>query len=289
MAKRYSFYEGEIVRAFFVPGMRELRMKKHDFWEIGYVYEGGGTLHSGGSAENINPGEFVIIQPDTEYDITSPPKNEGALLWMCSCIFKREYAESIFNAYTDIAGGDYVLYKRLIGEKNICIHLRDNNVSNIRGLLWVIANEYAHFTTGSETVIHHSLTDLLVCASRIYENNGNKNALQIGGGDIKELVRYLQTHFSYHITLEHLAERMHISREYLARSFKQRTGKTIFETLTEIRLKTAMDMLRSPQKHPIGDIAEYCGYSSIGNFQKAFKKMTGISPREYRNRYGNFK
>ena len=75
---------------------------------------------------------------------------------------------------------------------------------------------------------------------------------------------------------------MHLSREYLSRYFKRYTGKNISETLLEVRMYHAKEMLITTT-HAVDDIGLYCGYTSSSNFQKAFKKYTGMSPREFRN------
>lgn len=99
--------------------------------------------------------------------------------------------------------------------------------------------------------------------------------------EIDELAKYIRANFSYNLSLDFLAQHMHLSREYLSRYFKKHMGKTISEYLLEVRIEKAKQMLRT-SSYSISDICEHCGYTSVGNFQKAFKKVTSVSPSAYR-------
>lgn len=89
------------------------------------------------------------------------------------------------------------------------------------------------------------------------------------------------SNFGSNLTLDFLAEYVHLSPEYLSRYFKKHTGKNLSKFITETRIKKAKYMLRTDDQ-PIHEIAEYCGYTSISNFEKAFKKLTGMTAGEYR-------
>lgn len=75
-----------------------------------------------------------------------------------------------------------------------------------------------------------------------------------------------------------------MSREYLSRKFKSYTGTDISDFIAEIRIERAKQLLRS-STHSITDISSYCGYTSLGNFQMFFKKLTGFTPSEYRKKH----
>ena len=73
---------------------------------------------------------------------------------------------------------------------------------------------------------------------------------------------------------------MHLSRAYIARIFKKRTGMTVIEYLNIYRLDQAERFLKSGKS--ITEAAYLSGFSDLSNFSKKFKNHTGISPGKYK-------
>lgn len=277
------FDENENIRAFFCRAHSEKNMHSHEFWEIGYIYEGIGKHHTNEGSKTIKAGEFILIKPGARHSVTAPQK--GAPTRVCNCLFTQNYFEMLIQEYWNVSGlADYTLHDMLLGSEPFCLHLSDDNAKNVKHLMWLIAHEYNHFTVGSELIIKTAMLDLLVIITRLYEYSIKKAAPTVSRNDeIDRLMKYMRSNFGYKLTLGFLAEQVHLSREYLARYFKQYTGKTVLEFLTEIRISKAKEMLRT-SSHSVEDIGAYCGYPSVSNFQKAFKKATGLSPSGYRKK-----
>lgn len=96
---------------------------------------------------------------------------------------------------------------------------------------------------------------------------------------------YIQLHLAEKIKLETLAEQVNYSVNYLSRKFRQETGKTVMEYIAEHKIERATEMLISSEKS-IQSISEQLGFSTQSYFGSQFKKITGMSAGEYRNRYG---
>ena len=271
------------MRTFFCSAHTKKNMHSHDFWEIAYVYEGAALIHTEAGSKKLNPGNFVLIKPNTLHSFTLFQENTKASMWLCDCIFTQKYFENITSEYFAVKElSCYSLYNMLSGNDTLVIKLSDDNAQNIKHLLWMIAHEYNHYTAGSDIIMKHALIDLFVYITRMYEyETTNLSGVVSKSHEIDELAKFIRSNFSYNLSLDFLAQHMNLSREYLSRYFKKHMGKTISEYLLEVRIEKAMQMLRTTT-HSIGDICEYCGYSSISNFQKAFKKVTGVSPSQYR-------
>lgn len=287
MEKRYSdndfFGDNEEIRAYFTSAHLKKDMHSHEFWEIAYVYEGVALIHSESGVKKLNAGDFVFIKPNTSHSLTLAGENAETSMWLCDCIFTEKYFKNIAGEYFGIRDlSCYSLYNMLNSEASFVIRLTDDNAQNVQNLLWMIAHEYNHYTVGSDTIIKHALINLLVYMTRMYEyETTSLSGVVSKSHEIDELAKYIRSNFSYNLSLEFLAKHMNLSREYLSRYFKKYMGKTISEYLLEVRIEKAKQMLRTTT-HTISDICEYCGYSSISNFQKAFKKVTGVSPSQYR-------
>lgn len=86
------------------------------------------------------------------------------------------------------------------------------------------------------------------------------------------------------ITLKEVAQKINISESAFSRNFKLKTGVTFIESLIHIRLGNA-DRLLINTNLSISEIAYQCGFNNISNFNRIFRKIKGVTPKNFR---GNF-
>jgi len=98
---------------------------------------------------------------------------------------------------------------------------------------------------------------------------------------VGRIQQYIEQHFGENITVGKLAEMVYLSESTMNRLFKKETGLTPFEYLIETRVGKSKIMLGRKNMH-ITDIAIRCGFNSNSHFTSCFKRVTGISPSEYR-------
>ena len=91
---------------------------------------------------------------------------------------------------------------------------------------------------------------------------------------------YLKQHYAEKILLSELCRRFYCSKATLTHLFKQEYGETINEYLLRIRIRHAMEKLRSDGK--LSQIAAECGFGEQNYFCKVFRRETGKTPTEYR-------
>ncbi|MCB0835951.1 MAG: helix-turn-helix transcriptional regulator [Bacteroidetes bacterium] len=83
------------------------------------------------------------------------------------------------------------------------------------------------------------------------------------------------------ITVEDLAEAVHVSPRQLHRKVKALTGVSPVKLIQEIQLQLALEELEKGEILSLGDLAFKCGFEYQGYFSTIFKNRFGISPREY--------
>ncbi len=97
----------------------------------------------------------------------------------------------------------------------------------------------------------------------------------------KIIIEYLNAHYKEKLLQQELAKKFHFSREYFARFFKQQTGMTFKEYMTQYRLGKAMDELLYSDKKVV-DIAWNNGFTSESQFISCFKNSYKTTPSVYR-------
>ncbi len=85
------------------------------------------------------------------------------------------------------------------------------------------------------------------------------------------------------LSIQKVANQLHISSSYLSMIFKKETGDTFLKFLVRVRLEAAVELLKGSYK--TAEIAERVGYPDISYFSYFFKKNYGLSPREFRNQF----
>ena len=97
---------------------------------------------------------------------------------------------------------------------------------------------------------------------------------------LEKMLNYLNMHFTEVISLQDLADQVHLSREVCCRLFKKMTGKTITGYLEEYRTNKSFSLVQSGQ-YSMTQITEMVGFSNPSRFASAFRKQFGCNPGEY--------
>lgn len=104
---------------------------------------------------------------------------------------------------------------------------------------------------------------------------------QIEADKIHQIQQYIREHSHEDISLDMLAHRVNLSPIYISKMFKEKLGVNYIDYLTECRIDKAKKLLNDPEKS-LKEITFEIGYHEPNYFSKVFKKMNGVSPKEYR-------
>ena len=101
---------------------------------------------------------------------------------------------------------------------------------------------------------------------------------------IKKLQAYIELHYAEQLIVSELAKKFTFSQRTLVRRFKNTTGITPIEYIQQVRIEAAKRMLEKGT-HNINEVISKCGYNDAATFRKIFKRLTGLPPSAYRNKY----
>lgn len=103
--------------------------------------------------------------------------------------------------------------------------------------------------------------------------------------EVQTLQRFLESEYAQAISLDALAERVHLSVRTLQRRFLAATGTTPMQYLQAVRIERSKDLLETTRL-PVPEVAAQVGYQDRVAFGRLFKKMAGMTPAAYRQQPG---
>lgn len=137
----------------------------------------------------------------------------------------------------------------------------------------------------SRRLIELLAESLVIDLARFADDKTSGSAASRGGlspEQIRAIKEYLEKSDGYGMTIPKISKFLKLSSRHLTRMFKISTGSTIHSYIAEVRMRQAVALL-STSDLPLKEIAYKVGYSASSSFSAAFRDMTGISPRAFRN------
>jgi transcriptional regulator GlxA family with amidase domain len=101
---------------------------------------------------------------------------------------------------------------------------------------------------------------------------------------VKKAQQFIESNVSDKISVEDLASKFAIGRRNFERRFKKATNNTPVEYIQRVKIEAAKKSLETSRKN-VNEVMYDVGYSDTKAFRTVFKKITGLSPIDYRNRY----
>ena len=95
---------------------------------------------------------------------------------------------------------------------------------------------------------------------------------------------YIEDHYQDKISVDDLVQMVAVSRRSFERRFKKATDNTVIEYLQRVKIEAAKRSFETTRKN-ISEVMFDVGYSDTKAFRNVFKKITGLTPVEYRNKY----
>ncbi len=101
---------------------------------------------------------------------------------------------------------------------------------------------------------------------------------------IRDIQEFIEQNYNERITIDELASRFAVGRRNFERRFKKATSNTVLEYIQRVRIEAAKMKLEKGQEN-VNEVMYSIGYSDIKAFRSTFKKITGLTPVNYKNKY----
>ncbi len=143
----------------------------------------------------------------------------------------------------------------------------------------VVSNGKRYWGAGMDNdIIKASVEALTVAVNKIEEI---QNAQFARDKRMVEIMNYIQANY-LNVTLESLSEKFYLSKPYLSKYIKEKSGLTFGELVKKVRLKKAKTLLKSSSM-TVESIALSVGYQNVEHFNRLFKKAFNMTPVQFRN------
>lgn len=257
------FHDKASVKAYVNNKGVEFSPHWHEHMELFYFLEGEGLYTCNGNTYSVKSGDMIVVNSTQIHTLT----NTSSIRYGCILFYP--------SFFWDISLEQSVSIKNFI-----------QNDPFVREQCEKIFSEQTTKLYGYDVMIKGLSTTLLCYLIRHYPAKQNKSR----GTSTEQLQKehllfdYIAKHYRESITTADLARFCHVTESYFCRFFKKHFGRTPTTYLNEYRIDKAVQQLRNTQDS-ITTIALEIGYTDISYFTKTFKKIMGITPKEFRKQF----
>lgn len=226
---------------------------------IGYTYAGEGFLKYEGREYHLAEGDGFYI----------------------NCM-DRHYYEAISDVW-DVAilhlGGPLMYYnhKQYMQYKSASFH--ESVSGNTQGYFEYVLKLYSQPSPNRDWLVSTCLDNLLTHLIKLQTANVSQHSSL--PENLRYLIKYMDSNFDRHLSLDFLSDFAGISKYYLSREFKKYTGFSPNDYLISLRINRAKILLKNTTL-PAAKIAHEVGIHDLNNFTNLFKKKTKMTPIQYR-------
>lgn len=256
------------------PGERPFRKHSHIRFEISKVLSGNGVYHIHEKHVPMKEGDFFVFSSNEPHCITSVGADGLKLLnlhfeprYLWGKEFDSLSEENIGLCFSHCAS----FQNRIQGSSEQLCPIMD-----------LIHNELSSNAPEGSLAVKSYLNLLLIRLIRKHGYAPAKNALSHDRTvPVRKVISYIDEHLSENLSLTQLSSIAGMSPNYFSTLFYSVSGIRLWDYINSRRIDAAIRLLIKEEQN-ILDIAAQCGFNSTANFNKIFKKFTGMTPTEYR-------
>jgi len=279
-----DFNKTELLKLFHstqTPGKREYRQHHHTEFEISVFISGKGTYAVESKLYSFQKGDVFIFSSDEVHSIIDIEAEEK--LDLMNIHFEPRLIWSLGNDMSDFK------FLKIFFSRNDKFENRldrDNPAtSEISKLLFAIESEINKKNPEYELMVKVLLLNVLVVMIRSYDYVKYDNSSYVVHKQnlyfLEKAIDYIDQNLCDDITLDQLAKIANMSRTYFSTLFKKLNGISAWNYITIKRIEQSVVFLKSTDLSML-EIACKCGFNNSTNFNRAFKKVTGKTPSDYR-------
>ncbi|MFP4364145.1 MAG: helix-turn-helix domain-containing protein [Spirochaetia bacterium] len=248
--------------------------------EVLYVQSGTGRWNRDNNSRTIEAGDVLF----NSRGVLEANEENPLRLWQVL------FDESLFSSAVNMEKEAlYVLgLIKLHAKQGTAIHLskigQERTGIIFSNMLWEFQNRYR----GYSWAIRLKLIEFLITIMRDKEFKIPVKGLKpLSNSKIQDVIQFIHMEYMSPITVQDILELFPLSRSHFHALFKEETGKTFLDYLTEVRCEKAGELLVSTD-FPISEISSMCGFNNISHFYHTFGKLKQMPPKQFREQGADY-
>lgn len=264
------------------PTKKPVKIQAYDH-RIFYILAGDARVEIGNSIYHVSPGTLLYWMSGTPYSITP---NKKSSLQIISINFDFLQNNSATVQYIPMVPSSDFQEKFCLERLSFTNALTLNtplilpDMTSILSLLTDIVTETSSGEIQSQLQQSNLLAAVIVL---IYRSSIQKNSIGKHGSSYKDILKYIQEHYSEDIDNHILAKLFNYHPNYISQLITSNIGTPLHQYLLKLRIRQAIILLQNTNI-PISEIASMVGFKNSSYFSQYFKKSTGYSPSAFRIR-----
>lgn len=255
---------------------KEFDYHYHEFNKIIIFLSGNVTYIIEGRTYHLKPYDILLVN---NHDIHKPIIDSNSIyerivIW-ADTNFVKEHSDDNCNLEE--------CFKYAIKNDINLIRLKPDLQNELISLLTKLEASINSQEFGSRILSNAYLIEFLVYINRLILGNNNiieaNECDSIYDNQINEILKYINANLNEPLTVDDIANRFYISRYYLMHRFKEQTGYTLHNYISQKRLILAKELLLNNES--VMKVSEKCGFIDYSSFLRSFRKMYGTTPKDF--------
>jgi AraC family transcriptional regulator of arabinose operon len=238
-------------------------LEYHDGYELQLIHRGQGAYFVRDGQYPFTKNDLIIIQPLDVHRLACPPGS------FCEKM-------TFFLHPTVLRGRPYLA--KLFADLPPKISMSDDEAVRTEMLLASVYREVSEKREHWREIVLSALEVLAYMATRLSVQNQAPHPYHPG---VRRVIEHINRHFADDLPLKLLADIAGLSPTYLSRLFSRCAGIHLSEYIHQIRITQAKTLLYQSQMK-VADIALAVGFNEFADFNRNFKRITGVTPTSYR-------
>ncbi len=278
MIKAKDYFQCENFGTLMIDGEELPGLHSHDFDELVFILGGTGVHYTEFDEYPLVRGDVYVVGGNQTHGFKKTDK-----LNLVNILYSRDYFKKIKKEFSHINGFQALfVYEPKFRDRHkfeTKLHLTAEQIDEILPLIKLFYKELTSQAEGYTIAAENIFKLLVLEVSRYYAQMQTTQPKEFYY--ITAAIAYMEKNFEKKITVEQLAALADMNRNYFFISFKKITGCSPIEFLVRVRIKKAAKMMINNPSLNITDILIACGFENSSYFTRQFKKVMGVTPREF--------
>lgn len=254
----------------------QVPLHQQETWELSYIITGSGTRIIGDVVEKFSKGEIILIPPNLSHcwSFDESIHDRNGKIENITIVFEND-----FLAHCSIVFPELFLPISELQSNENAVSFTGEPLEKLQALMtsMIYQNDIERISSFIKLLeLTSYCKEMRIVGRPITENKQEKK--------LQKIHLYVLSNFQRNITLEEISQSVGLQKSSFCVFFKRMTGKSFFTYLTEFKIESSCQMLLKT-KLSVKEICIASGFSDIPYYNRVFKKIKGMSPGYYRNKY----